>query len=650
MRIKVFTMLGPVEAHAGDNGVALGGARNQSILAALLLDTGRVVSIRRLIDAAWGDDPPSSARAQVQNRVGVLRRLLRCEHAESELIATRGSGYQLNLDGWQLDLRQFDEAVDRADVLADGGDLAGARAALGAALQLWRGPALDGLSTPLLQTAAAQMEERRLSALERRIQLDLALGRHGELVPELTNLTGEHPYREGLHALLTLALYRSGRRAEALSAHQRVRRLLAEQVGVEPGELLRTLHGAMLRGDESLAWRPPVDETVARSVAVPHELPADVAMFTGQRQALAELDLLLPEVGAPASAAAIAGSAGVGKTALAVHWAHQVSHRFPDGQLFINLHGYAPEPPLRPVEALGVLLRSLGVRPEEVPIDVAGASAMYRSLTAGKRMLVVLDNARSAEDVRPLLPGGPGCLVLITSRDRLAGLAAREGVRRLTLGVLTPDDAGTLLARLLGEERARAEPETVGELASLCAYLPLALRIAVASLAHRPYRRVADLVAELRTEDRLAALAADDDDEAAIQVAFDLSYETVPPAAQRLFRLLGLAPGEDFSTATAAALSGITLTEAEQLLGRLAAAHLIEEHAPDRFAFHDLLHRYAHDRAIRQHSAHERRAALRRFYGSRLAELDYPTGERDGRPARHQRLLVCGASGAACRR
>ncbi|MFJ6152723.1 AfsR/SARP family transcriptional regulator [Micromonospora profundi] len=650
MRIKVFTMLGPVEVHAGDNGVALGGARNQSILAALLLDTGRVVSIRRLIDAAWGDDPPSSARAQVQNRVGVLRRLLRSEHAESELIATRGSGYQLNLDGWQLDLRQFDEAVDRANVMADGGDLAGARATLCAALQLWRGPALDGLSTPLLQTAAAQIEERRLSALERRIQLDLALGRHGELVSELTNLTGEHPYREGLQALLTLALYRSGRRAEALNAHQRVRRLLVEQIGVEPGELLRTLHGAMLRGDESLAWRPPVDETVVRSVAVPHELPADVALFTGQRRALAELDLLLPEAGAPAVSAAIAGSAGVGKTALAVHWAHQVAHRFPDGQLFINLHGYAPEPPLRPTAALGVLLRSLGVRPEEVPVDVAGASAMYRSLTAGKRLLVVLDNARSAEDVRPLLPGGPGCLVLITSRDRLAGLAAREGVRRLTLGVLTPDDAGTLLARLLGEDHARAEPEAIGELASLCAYLPLALRIAVASLAHRPYRRVADLVAELRTEDRLAALAADDDDEAAIQVAFDLSYETVPPAAQRLFRLLGLAPGEDFSTATAAALSGTAPAEAELLLERLAAAHLIEEHAPGRFAFHDLLRRYAHDRAMRQHSAHQRRAALGRLHGSRLAELDYPAGERDGRPARHQRLLVCGASGAACRR
>ncbi|MFD6566610.1 BTAD domain-containing putative transcriptional regulator [Micromonospora profundi] len=646
MRIKVFTMLGPVEVHAGDSGVALGGARNQSILAALLLDTGRVVSIRRLIDAAWGDDPPSSARAQVQNRVGVLRRLLRCEHAESELIATRGSGYQLNLDGWQLDLRQFDEAVDRADVLADGGDLAGARAALGAALQLWRGPALDGLSTPLLQTAAAQMEERRLSALERRIQLDLALGRHGELVPELTNLTGEHQYREGLHALLTLALYRSGRRAEALSAHQRVRRLLAEQIGVEPGELLRTLHGAMLRGDESLAWRPPADGSVpvvVRSVATPHELPADVAMFTGQRQALAELDRLLPEAGA----AAIAGSAGVGKTALAVHWAHRVAHQFPDGQLFINLHGYAPQPPLRPIEALGVLLRSLGVRPEEVPVDVAGASAMYRSLTAGKRMLVVLDNARSAEDVRPLLPGGPGCLVLITSRDRLAGLAAREGVRRLTLGVLSPDDAGTLLARLLGEDRARAEPETVGELASLCAYLPLALRIAVASLAHRPYRRVADLVAELRTEDRLAALAADDDDEAAIQVAFDLSYETVPPAAQRLFRLLGLAPGEDFSTATAAALSGTAPAEAELLLERLAAAHLIEEHAPGRFAFHDLLRRYAHDRAMRQHSAHQRRAALRRLHGSSPADS---AGERDGPPARYQRLLVCGGSSATCRR
>ncbi|MER7894528.1 BTAD domain-containing putative transcriptional regulator [Micromonospora sp. NPDC094482] len=600
--------------------MALGGIRNQCILAALLLDADRVVSIRRLIDAAWGDDPPSSARVQVQNRVGVLRRLLRTPHPESELIVTRGSGYWLSLNDWELDLRRFDEEIRRADGLAASGNLREASIVLRAALRLWRGPALDGLTTPLLQAAAVHIEERRLSTLERRLQLDLDLGRHGELVPELTDLTGAYPYREGLHALLTLALYRSGRRAEALHAHQRVRNLLAEQVGVEPGERLRMLHEAMLREDDSLPLVSPAGGSTfvtLRPAAVPQELPADVAMFCGRRHALTELDRLLPEAGkatAPMVTLAIVGKAGVGKTSLAVHWAHRVASQFPDGQLYIDLRGYAPAPRMRQIEALGVLLRSLGVQPEHVPMDVAGAAAMYRSLTAGKRMLVLLDNTRSAADVRPLLPGGPGCAVLITSRERLTGLVAREGVRRLTLDVLTPDEAGTLVAGLLGEGRVRDEPEAVAELVSLTAYLPLAIRIATARLTQQPYRRVADLVAELRTAKWLVALAADEDEEASVQVAFDLSYETVPPAAQRLFRLLGLVPGVDFSAAAAAALSGTGLAEVQPLLDRLAAAHLIDEHAQNRFAFHDLLRRYAIYRATAQHSADERVSALDRLY------------------------------------
>ncbi|PZF98793.1 hypothetical protein C1I93_07920 [Micromonospora endophytica] len=601
-------MLGPVEVRAGDDILALGGTRSECILAALLLDAGRVVSIGRLVGAAWGDDPPGSARIQVQNRVGSLRRLLRGAQPDGTLIATKGSGYLLLLGDWEFDLNRFDQEIARADALEGAGSLVEASRALSSALSLWRGSALDGLSTPLLQAAAVHLEERRLNTLERRVQLDLDLGRHRELVPELTNLTGAHPYQEGLHALLMLALHRSGRQTEALHAYHRVRQLLDEQIGVAPGERLRTLHESLVRGDDGPSLVPPagaLPPVTVRAAAVPRELPADVAGFTGRRSAIEELDTLLSDDAQPATPVVISGTAGVGKTALAVHWAHRAAGRFPDGQLYLNLRGYAPTPPVRPAEALGVLLRSLGVRPERVPTDGEEAASAYRSLLAGRRMLVVLDNARSAEQVRPLLPGSPGCLVLITSRDRLAGLAARDGAHRIALDILTPDEAETLLTRLLGQRRVRDEPQAAAELAELCAHLPLALRIAVANLTQRPYRRIADLLTGLRAGNRLAALTADDDEETAVQVALDRSYATVSPAAQRLFRLLSLLPDGDFSAAAAAVLADICLTEAYPLLDRLAGAHLIEECGKDRFTFHGLLRQYAWDRALAQHAAPE---------------------------------------------
>ncbi|MFI6272821.1 AfsR/SARP family transcriptional regulator [Micromonospora zamorensis] len=618
--MKAFAILGPLEVRVGEDALVLGGVRNQSILAALLLGANRVVSVERLVEAAWGDTPPGSARAQVQNRVGSLRRLLWTRHPGGELIATIASGYRLSLGDWDFDLHQFDEMVARADVLMSAGRLTEASSALSAALGLWRGPVLEGLHTPPLQGAAVAVEERRLNTLERRIQLDLDLGRHARLVPELTALSAEHPYRETMHALLMLALYGSGRQAEALHTYHRVRKMLAEQVAVDPGEQLRMLHEAMLRGEYvptlALTAGAALPSTSASAI-VPRELPADTAAFTGRQSELLELDRLLPDPtrsDTPVVVAAAVGSAGVGKTALAVRWAHRTAHRFPDGQLYIDLRGYAPAPPMRPIEALGVLLCSLGVRPERVPLDVAGATAMYRSLLSGRRVLVVLDNARSAEEVRPLLPGGPGGLVLVTSRDRLTGLAARDGAHRLSLSVFTPDEAGTLLARLLGGDRVRNEPDAAVELAKACGYLPLALCIAVAKLAYRADRRIADLMTELRTPNKLAALAADDDHETGVRGSFDLSYETVSPAAQHLFRLLGFTPGDDFSTTTAAALYGGGLAEVQRLLSQLAAAHLIEEHAVGRFALHGLLRQYASDRATAQLSASERAEAVNRLY------------------------------------
>jgi tetratricopeptide (TPR) repeat protein len=354
-----------------------------------------------------------------------------------------------------------------------------------------------------------------------------------------------------------------------------------------------------------------------------------VAAFTGRQAHLRRLDALLPgeEVTPPVLViSAIAGTPGVGKTALAVHWAHQVRDRFPDGQLYVNLRGYAAGPPLRPIEALAHFLQALGVPAEEIPVDEEDAAGLYRSLLAGKRTLVLLDNAHHPDQVRPLLPGGAGCLVLITSRDQLGGLVARDGAIRMSLEALTPPEAAGLLAHLLGDDRMRTEPAAVGELAALCGYLPLALRIAAANLNNRPQRTIADYARRLRAGDRLAALEVDGDRQAAVRAAFDLSYAAQPAGARRLFRLLGLVPGPDVTAPAAAALAGTSTgmnTEAAaQLLAKLATANLIDEHTADRYALHDLLRLYAAEQATAEDGTSGRQAALDRLFDHYLSTVD----------------------------
>jgi tetratricopeptide (TPR) repeat protein len=346
------------------------------------------------------------------------------------------------------------------------------------------------------------------------------------------------------------------------------------------------------------------------------QLPMDVAGFTGRTDGLAVLDGLLAAAGDGQATAvvisAIAGTAGVGKTALAVHWAHRVRERFPDGQLFVNLHGYAPGPATSPLQALVQLLRGLGVEADQIPVEVEQAAGLYRSLLASRRMLVVLDNARDAEQVRPLLPGGPACLVVVTSRDRLAGLVASHGARRLTLDVLTPAEAGGLLAQILGARRVAAEPEAAGELAEVCGMLPLALRVAAANLADQPGQTIDGYVARLRRGDRLAELAVDGDPQAAVRAAFDCSYRAMDSGDQRLFRLLGLVPGPELSAPAAAALAGGTPAAAGLALERLAGSHLLEPRTDGRFGFHDLLRRYARQQADGEPDS---RAALQQLLG-----------------------------------
>jgi tetratricopeptide (TPR) repeat protein/transcriptional regulator with XRE-family HTH domain len=393
-------------------------------------------------------------------------------------------------------------------------------------------------------------------------------------------------------------------------------RLLADALGLTEQE-----RAALVAAVQREPGRP--------APTVPAQLPADVGQFTGRIDQLKRLDELLPgePAGGPGAVviSAIAGTAGVGKTALAIHWAHTVADRFPDGQLFVNLRGYAPTPPLQPIQALAQLLAGLGVEPDRVPSGLEEAAGLYRSLLAGRRVLVVLDNAHHPDQVRPLLPGAPGCVVVVTSRDRLSGLVASHGARRLALDVLTPDEATRLLARILGDTLVAAEPEATAALARACAYLPLALRIAAANVADRPgssQRPIAAYVAELGAGGRLDMLAVDGDAHGAVRAAFDLSYQRLALPARRLFRLLGLVPGPDVTAEAAAALAGITPVRAARLLGQLAGAHLLDQHVQGRYAFHDLLRDYAAERARHDDSGQDRDAAVGRLFDLYLASSD----------------------------
>jgi tetratricopeptide (TPR) repeat protein/DNA-binding XRE family transcriptional regulator len=403
-------------------------------------------------------------------------------------------------------------------------------------------------------------------------------------------------------------------------------RLLADALGLAGQE--REAFVAAARGTEPV----PVPAgavsggPVPNLPVVPAQLPADPAGFVGRARYLWDLDALLPGEGRTSpGVVVVTGTGGVGKTALAIHWAHQVRAHFPDGQLYVNLRGYAPTAPMRPVEVLAYFLHGLGVAAEQVPVEIEEAAALYRTLLADKRVLVVLDNARDAEQVRPLLPGSKGCLVVATSRDRLAGLVATHGAHRLGLDVLAPEEAVLLLARILGEERVAAEPEATAAVAEVCGFLPLALRIAAANLLDRPQPSIADYVGRLRAGNRLGELAVDGDPQAAVGVAFDASYATLDPQARRLFRLLGLVPGPDVTAPAAAALTGMQVPEVEQLLERLAGAHLAEPRGGGRYGLHDLLRLYARQRTEAENSEPERQAALGRLLSWYLHSADGAT-------------------------
>ncbi len=591
-----------MEVTDGDRPVYLGGARKQRLLlVALLARADHTVSVDWLMTVLWGDRPPKSARRNLQLYVHRLRR------AVGPHTLVGGSGGYAVLTGEDLDASRFRELASLGCAALERGDVLQASQRLRTALDLWRGPAFAEFSDcEEIAEEGARLDQLKLTVHEQRAQAELALGRHTGLLAELTDLTQEHPYRETLRAHLMVALYRSGRRAEALEVFRDTCAFLREQLGVEPGPVLQRIHGQIMAGDERL-------NVSGESGTVPRELPADVPGFTGRAEALRALDeMLLAE--SAAGPVVIAGTAGVGKTALAVHWAHRVTDRFPDGQLHVNLRGYAAGAPVRPLDVLATFLRALGLPNEQIPADETEAAARYRSLAADRRMLVVLDNAVSAEQVRPLLPGSRGCAVVVTSRDRLSGLIALDGARRLTLDALPPSEAESLLVRLLGADRVGREPAVATRLARLCGNLPLALRIAAAHLIDQPRRLLADYTDDLSMGDPITALTVEGDEKSAVSAAFHLSYLSLPEATRRLFRWLGLVPLHDFSMASAAVLAGMTEGDTRTALDALAAAHLICQPDRGRFTLHDLLRRYAGNLADENDAEQERAGAVRRLF------------------------------------
>jgi DNA-binding SARP family transcriptional activator/Flp pilus assembly protein TadD len=612
-----FRVLGPLTVQAAGRALDLGSIRQRRLLAALLVSHNRVVSAADLIEVIWGENPPTTASRQLQNRIGALRIVLR---RAATIIETHHAGYLLRVTPDEVDALRFDSLVEQGRAKGD-------RALLRRALGLWDGPALAGLDSGPLARAAAVLEERRLAALEDCLELELSAGDHERAVAELSVLVAENPMRERFVGQLMVALYRCGRTVEASAVYQELAQRLGDEFGIDPGADLRQLHDALQSGHHDRSGNPAA--TPGGTRLVPSQLPRDTYGFSGRAAEIDHLDRLLSERTAEPGVAisVIAGTAGVGKTALAIHWAHRVRNAFPDGQLYVNLRGYSSAPLLPPVEALSGLLRALGVEPEQVPTEIAEASALYRSVLADKRVLVLLDNAATVDQVRPLLPANSGNMVLVTSRDAMTGLVAKDGARRLTLDVLMPAEATVLLVNTLGTERVRAEPEAAAELARYCAHLPLALRIAAANLAD--HETISSYATKLTAGDRLAALQVEGDPEAAVRGAFDVSHASLPEPAQRMFRLLSLIPGTDFTVAAAAALADTGTDDARLQLNRLAAAHLIDQHTAGRYAFHDLLRLYAAEHATRQ-APTERESAVQRVLGwylgtaSRAAELVYP--------------------------
>ncbi|MEV0260344.1 BTAD domain-containing putative transcriptional regulator [Streptomyces sp. NPDC050617] len=675
-------LLGPLSVTGGGKPVPIGGPRQRTIFVMLVLAMGAVVPVDALVEEVWEGKPPTTARTQVAICVARLRKIFRGAGMPGDVIITEHPGYRFLAEGHRVDAMEFTSLVERAERTARAHDIGAAVELLERGLALWQGGAAAGVGGRTVEDEAAQLEERRLVAYENCAAFRLRLGHHQAVPGELAALVRDHPLREGLRLQLMLAQHRAGQRAEALETFREGRRQLVAELGLEPGPALQELHHAILRGAKSPAPQPPAATAVpgagddaggaprARPHTRPAQLPRDVAAFTGREAETAALGPLRrrPSTAGGPSVGFITGPAGVGKTCVAVHWAHSVAADFPDGVLFADLTGYdgrqggqpGEQPsgrqddqssgrqdgqtgggqssgpqgeqvrggpqgeqsggrpgPLRPEDVLGQFLRALGVPGQEIPVDVQERASLYRSLLAGRRVLVVLDNVSSFAQVRPLLPGSGRSATLVTSRESLGELMADHGVVTVPVSLLDRAEAVRLLDRLVGDGRVRADAAAGAELADLCDRLPLALCIAAARLASKPHwtvRRLVELLANERR--RLDELSYG---ELEVRTGFQLSYRYLERDAAQMYRRLGLLDLPDFTSWVGAALLDIGVPHAERLIERLVDVQLLEVVGTDatgalRYRFQSLLRLYARERACSGEPPAAQRAALERVF------------------------------------
>ncbi len=585
----MLRLLGEVSADGDSGALDLGAAKQRCVLAALAVDANRPVPLDRLAVRVWGADLPVRARATVHSYISRLRRVLAA--ADGLTIARRAGGYVLETrSAGDFDLRLFRDLVAQARAEPD--DVESARQ-LTEALALWRGDALSGLPGEWAESERERLGRERLTAEHDLTDIRLRSGHGPDLVPDLASRTAEHPLDERVAGQYLLALSQAGRGAEALEHYGRVRARLVDELGTEPGDALQEIHRQLLAD--------PVPPTPTGSAAVPRQLPAAPASFVGHDSELAQLD-------ATAGVWCVAGAGGIGKTWLALRWAAQHADRFPDGQLFVDLRGFAADDqPMDSAEAIRDFLEALGVEPRRVPVALHSRAALFRSLVAGKRMLLVLDNAVDTDHVAPLLPGGGTCTVLVTSRNRLPGLVARHAARHLSLDVLSAAEARALLTARLGPARVVAEAPAVARMIALCGGFPLALSLVAANASIRPELSLDVLADEL--DERGPAALADDDPGASLPAVLSWSYRSFTQADVTAFALLGIAPGPDLGVPAVTHLIGFPV---DAVLARLTRASLVVEHAPRRYRMHDLVRRHAADLA-RELPDQVRDTALRRL-------------------------------------
>lgn len=620
-----FRILGPLEVTTGSTPVPIPSGRQQTILGLLLLDANRVVSGDRLVDAVWHGDPPPTARSQIQNCVSALRQIFRNLGVPNPLV-TSPPGYLMHVPGLRLDVAAFEQLVARAEQAEHRDQPADAVGLLNEALALWRGPVLGGEISPLLRGSAVRLDEERLRALEKRIDLELRLGCHRRLIGEVSALVEEHPLREGLRGLLMLALYRCGRPGEALDVYSAGREISVAELGLEPGKELKRLHAAILAEDDTLQPESGKPRPEPRPAVTPHQLPADVADFVGQQDALETAEsVLLGGAGEQARAARIlmiTGKAGAGKTALAIHLAHRIhADHFPDGQLYCNFAGMRGSP-AAPGDVLARFLRALGLPGSAIPEELDERAKLYRSLLNGRRMLVVLDDVTAENQIVPLLPGRDDCAVIVTSRARLTGI---PGARQLDIDMLPTEQAVRLIGNVIGAERVDREPAAADVLAEQVGGLPLAVRIVAVRLAARPHWSLAAMRDRLADErHRLDELSYGD---MGVRASLLLTYDSLSPTAARLFRLLGLVAAESLPAWVAEALLDEDAATSLDALEMLVDTQLLDvvsfdPHGRPRFALHNIIGVFARELLAEHEDDRSRTAAMARVLGGWLAQVE----------------------------